>query len=350
MTNADRTWRERIESPGPEDDNIYKVPVEKLFERLEKNVFKLVKTVHGILVYGSPGIGKSFVVNKKLEELGYQKLTPESIDFETNCEPDLTDQKYYLVTSGPISFVELVRLLYKHKEKGQIIVFDDVDSIVKDSDAARVLRAIVTLRDPTRDEPRPVVVDGESFVEMSVVRPRDRAKVLEILHNINHGKLGKYNPEDLIVGGQPIYSKDGSFTGRRIWGQSVTTADGVPKVPDEFGYEGKIVLISNLSYTELEDAIRPRLYEFIESLDMTLTPTQVILRMKALIDGQVLGSTSVPQHIKYEILDVLISYLDDKTIDAYKLTMNDYLACEQKWLEFPDMDLKMELKSALVPK
>lgn len=293
MTKADRTWRERIENPSSEDDNRYRVPVEKLFDRLEKNVFKLVKMVHGILIYGSPGIGKSFVVNKKLQELGYRKLTPDNIDFETNCEPDATDQKYYLVISGPISFVELVRLLYKHKEKGQIIVFDDVDSIVKDSDSARVLRAIVTLHNPTRDEPRWIVVDGDSFV---------------------------------------------------------TTENDVSKVPDVFGFEGKIVLISRLSYPELEDAIRPRLSQFIGSLDMTLTPTQVILRMKALIDRQVLGSTSVPQHIKYEILDVLISYMDDKTIDAYKFTMNEFLACEEKWLEFPNMDLKTELKSELVPK
>ena len=158
------------------------------------------------------------MVNKKLQELGYRKLTPESIGFETNCEPDATDQKYYVLVSGPISFVELVRLLYKHKEKGQIIVFDDVDSIVNDSDSARVLRAIVTLHNPTRDEPRKVIVDGESFVNMSVMGPQDRSKALEILHDINHGKWDNYSPEDLIVGGQPIYSKDGSFTGRRILG------------------------------------------------------------------------------------------------------------------------------------
>ena len=131
---------------------------------------------------------------------------------------------------------------------------------------------------------------------------------------------------------------------------SLTTKDGAPKIPNVFRYEGKIIFISNLSYpNEVDSAIDSRLEGMNLFFDMKLTPTQIVLRMKALIEKQALGSASVPQHIKYEILEALISYMDDKTIDAYKLSINEFLACEQKWLRFPDMDLKKELKFTIVP-
>jgi len=96
--------------------------IEKYYRDLYNNVEVLVKSkdIHGLIVYGSTGLGKTFNVIYKLE-----KMKEEGYNIE-----------YELVT-GHITALELYQLLYHNKEK--IIVIDDIPTIYKNETIKGIL-------------------------------------------------------------------------------------------------------------------------------------------------------------------------------------------------------------------
>ena len=335
-----RTWRERIEDPGPEDINVYKTDPDSLFAQLEKRVIKLIKSVHTFFVVGGPGIGKTYVVSQKLRELGYKELNMDNIQDDT----DTSNPKYYPVMTGSISLFRMIQTVFKHSKPGQIVMFDDADTFMDAPGASDVLKAMLGSGDA-----RWVTIDKKmpELVDLSPLSPDGQVTAQEMLYNINNGKFHLYEPEDLNVGGEPIFStKDGSFTGKWRGGVDLVTKGGKPKVPNKFKYEGKMAFISNRTYDKIDSAVRSRINNM---LDMTLTPSEVAFRMRSLMRKGVLGARDVPMNIKEEILDVLIAYMDDKTMKPEDLNMRTFLACETEWITFPDMDLKGELKFTLQP-
>lgn len=79
--------------------------------------------VYFLIVTGSSGIGKSYSVIKKMEELG----KVENIDF--------------VVIKGHITAINLYRLMYEFKDTGKVIIIDDADSILFDENALNLLKS-----------------------------------------------------------------------------------------------------------------------------------------------------------------------------------------------------------------
>ena len=110
------------------DDEI----VERLRGRFEilKDMTQAVKegTVRAMIVTGPPGVGKSFGV----EEV----LSKEDL-FNTlgNKRPK------YEIVKGAMSAVGLYSKLYHYSEKGNVIVFDDCDSVLLDDLSLNILKA-----------------------------------------------------------------------------------------------------------------------------------------------------------------------------------------------------------------
>ena len=106
--------------------------VERLRSRFEvlKDMTKAVKegTVRAMIVTGPPGVGKSFGVE---EVLSKQDL------FTTlgNKKPK------YEVVKGAMSAVGLYSKLYEFSEKGNVVVFDDCDSVLLDDLSLNILKA-----------------------------------------------------------------------------------------------------------------------------------------------------------------------------------------------------------------
>jgi hypothetical protein len=106
--------------------------VERLRGRFEvlKDMTQAVKegTVRAMIVTGPPGVGKSFGV----EEV----LSKEDL-FNTlgNRRPK------YEIVKGAMSAVGLYAKLYKYSEKGNVIVFDDCDSVLLDDLSLNILKA-----------------------------------------------------------------------------------------------------------------------------------------------------------------------------------------------------------------
>ena len=110
------------------DDEI----IERLRGRFEilKSMTQAVKsgTVRAMIVTGPPGVGKSFGV----EEV----LSKEDL-FNTlgNKRPK------YEIVKGAMSAVGLYSKLYQYSEKGNVVVFDDCDSVLLDDLSLNILKA-----------------------------------------------------------------------------------------------------------------------------------------------------------------------------------------------------------------
>jgi DNA-binding NarL/FixJ family response regulator len=106
--------------------------IERTRQRFEvlKDMTKAVKegTVRAMIVTGPPGVGKSFGVEEVLNR-------DDLFDQIGNRKPK------YEVVKGAMSAVGLYAKLYEYSEKGNVIVFDDCDSVLLDDLSLNILKA-----------------------------------------------------------------------------------------------------------------------------------------------------------------------------------------------------------------
>lgn len=84
--------------------------------------------VRGLVVSGPAGIGKSFTVEKTLVD-NFGTYTIEE------------NSRMYEVVSGFITAAMLYEKLWNFRNEGQVLVFDDCDSVLYDEDALNILKA-----------------------------------------------------------------------------------------------------------------------------------------------------------------------------------------------------------------
>jgi len=106
--------------------------VERLRNRFEvlKDMTKAVKegTVRAMIVTGPPGVGKSFGVDEVLSKDDlFNKLGERKPKYE--------------IVKGAMSAIGLYTKLYQYSEKGNVIVFDDCDSVLLDDLSLNILKA-----------------------------------------------------------------------------------------------------------------------------------------------------------------------------------------------------------------
>jgi hypothetical protein len=106
--------------------------IERLRTRFEvlKDMTKAVKegTVRAMIVTGPPGVGKSF---------GVEEVLSKDDLFNT-----LGQRKpKYEIVKGAMSAIGLYAKLYEYSEKGNVIVFDDCDSVLLDDLSLNILKA-----------------------------------------------------------------------------------------------------------------------------------------------------------------------------------------------------------------
>lgn len=81
-----------------------------------------------VIVSGPAGLGKSFTVEEKLRH-----WDPEQLD--------------HAVVKGYVKPTGLLRLLYRYREEGQVIVFDDADTVFFDDTCLNLLKAVCDTTD-----------------------------------------------------------------------------------------------------------------------------------------------------------------------------------------------------------
>jgi hypothetical protein len=105
--------------------------LERLAERFEilTEMTKAVKTgdVRAMIVSGPPGVGKSYGVEAVLEKDGlFDKLAERKPKYE--------------VVKGAMSAIGLYAKLYEFAKKGNVVVFDDCDSILMEDLSLNILK------------------------------------------------------------------------------------------------------------------------------------------------------------------------------------------------------------------
>lgn len=243
---------------------------------LMRNLVQVIArgTRNSLIIYGGPGIGKTYVVNKTLEQEGLSKGTD------------------YIVVKGRITTVSLYKTLYMHRNDGKIIVFDDTDSIWGDKDAANMLKAALDSYDE-----RKISWYSNRTVNVSLMSPEEKEEF-----NDRVDLKIKSEPE------KPI------------------------KLPSEFIYDGRIIFISNLTKDKFDEAVLNR----SAKIDMTLTTEQIFLRIKSILPY--LGDPSVSIDVKEEILDFIVEQkakgkIDHPSMRTYVAAEDLYRSGLPNWKE-----------------
>jgi hypothetical protein len=112
--------------------------LERLKNRAEilTTMTRAVKNGHinAMIVSGPPGIGKSYGVESVLEQDNiFETIADRAPKFE--------------VIRGAVSSIGLYSKLYQYRERGNILVFDDSDSIFFDSDSLNILKSALNTSD-----------------------------------------------------------------------------------------------------------------------------------------------------------------------------------------------------------
>jgi hypothetical protein len=97
--------------------------LDKRFRVLETLTNHCIKgSARSLIVHGPAGLGKSYTVEKALEDWD-------------------RDEKYHTIVKGGATKIGLLRTLYQYRNKKNVIVFDDCDSILLDLDSISLLKA-----------------------------------------------------------------------------------------------------------------------------------------------------------------------------------------------------------------
>lgn len=112
-----------------QDDEKRMAEIGERFEILDQMTKALVKSdIRALIVTGPPGVGKSFGVEEELNK--------------SSLFGDMTNQRRkYEVVKGAMTPLGLYAKLYEYSDKGNVLVFDDCDSVLMDDLALNILKA-----------------------------------------------------------------------------------------------------------------------------------------------------------------------------------------------------------------
>lgn len=118
---------------------------EMVFKKMEGYVKMVIKGINpSVILCGAPGVGKTFRVKKLLKENGYE------------------EEKNLYTIKGKCTPRVLYLSLYNYKDKGDIIVIDDADSLVGPKAPEDCINILKGALDSTEDEKGRLVTYGVS--------------------------------------------------------------------------------------------------------------------------------------------------------------------------------------------
>lgn len=121
--------RLREEEVGRESDEDILARLKERFDVLTEMAIAIRRgVIKALIVSGPPGVGKSHNIDKV--------MTKGNIVEILSGKP----KKYEFVKGGAISALGLYRKLYEYRNKGQVVIFDDCDSVLLDEVCLNILK------------------------------------------------------------------------------------------------------------------------------------------------------------------------------------------------------------------
>ncbi len=133
VTQAVYADQPKIDNSPKEEENEDQAldRIKERFDILDRMTHAVAEgTVRGMIVSGPPGVGKSFGVETVLED--YDMLTSIA------GKPARTE-----IVKGSMTPIGLYQTLYMNSDKGNVLVFDDCDSILFDEVCLNMLKAVL---------------------------------------------------------------------------------------------------------------------------------------------------------------------------------------------------------------
>ncbi len=226
------------------------------------DIEKLTKVVamglqNGLIVAGMAGIGKTFHVEKQMQEL-----------LGTNEGPNA---KWRHRKGEKLSPFGLYMDLFANRDD-MTIVYDDSDSVWKDPDSVNILKSAMDTY-----KKRTLGWTSKSTTNVEILTDEERAEYYEKLYTAM-----KEKPEDV---------------GTKI------------KLPNKFDFTSRIIFISNLKPEKIDSAIRSRSL----FMDIYLTREDVVYRIKSILPFVEPG---ISMAIKEKVLESLIESGGELTMRA----------------------------------
>jgi hypothetical protein len=110
------------------DDEARIKEIDERFEILDEMAASLKNgDIRALIVTGPPGVGKSYGVEKTLDD--------------HSVFDDIAGKRKYEVVKGAMTPIGLYAKLYQYSDPGNVIVFDDCDSVLLDDLALNILKA-----------------------------------------------------------------------------------------------------------------------------------------------------------------------------------------------------------------
>lgn len=243
-------------------------------------------TQPSLVVSGGAGQGKTHTVRQLIKERGLSRGN----DWE--------------MVKGQSSPFGLYSTLFLNK-KG-LIVFDDTDSIWKDPTAVNILKAALDSSDE-----RDISWNSKQTYDPKLFNIRTYEQQLAVYRGGAGNETGEIDPEL-----EDMEDDDDVKLPKKILG----------KLPNNFVFEGKIIFITNLHQSKLDDAVKNR--SFV--IDLTLKADAMLEHLRNIMEHVTIpGRASIPHDIKEEVLGVLVEKAEKEDKKGYISirTYVNYLKC-----------------------
>lgn len=252
-----------------------------VFRQLNTYVLMVARGLNNaLLITGQGGVGKSYNVNRILSAYGQKG-------------------KDYVIMKGKSTVSAMYQFLYDNYNK--IVVFDDCDSIIQNSDGMNILKGVL---DSGRIREVSWNARGSDIVDTFGCESHEEVEA----------KLKEWSAQNRGKKGRPNY----------------------------FQFEGAIIFISNLNRDAFEDALLTR----CTAVDINLLAEEVILRMESVLPSIKIyssrGHDITNDEMKQEVFDYISSseFLEDPRIKgkqiSFRLFNKAYMfryACLPNWKE-----------------
>ena len=283
----------------------------KMFDALEVNVGMVADSspfITSVIIYGQPGIGKTYMVTEILKEKG------------------LKEDKDYVTFTGKVAGSQgLIQLLWDYRQ-GWILVFDDFDSVFDDASRLDILKG---------------ALDDKAQRFISYPKKRKKGTETDGTSNEISDNTNAFVVQDGETLDMTSVTVDSDLANRDVDNVSIKSVPGTTAfndIPAKFEFKSHVIFISNKM--NFDTAILSRSVPI--KIDLTYEQTLDLIRSK--LSGVMKEYPIITDDLKEYVLDFLVEL--SGTLDSidfrkfkqaivqamcYGKTVEELKANEQQW-------------------